>query len=135
MTFLHSLIIALMNACKVAAGRQEAVCVCVCVAEGARMERRVDGRGEGRGGEGKKMGGGCGRDLYIATDLTLTPTSRASVDCDPRGAAHQRRQARQHRLLSTSETPHICTKTSTHGQRRTCTHRHPLSLALSRSLQ
>lgn len=50
MTFLHSLIIALMNGCKVAAGSQEAVCVAVSEADTRRrrMERR-----EGRGGEGR----------------------------------------------------------------------------------
>ena len=59
MTFHHSLIIALMNGCKVAAGRQEAVCVCVCVcvAEseiqggGCREEKR----GEEKGGEAGEL--------------------------------------------------------------------------------
>ncbi len=48
MTFHHSLIIALMNGCKVAAGRQEAVCVAVSEADTrGRMER-----GERRGAKG-----------------------------------------------------------------------------------
>lgn len=51
MTFLHSIIIALMNGCKVAAGRQKVVCGVVwCGVRGKYKEDRGK-RGEGRGGE------------------------------------------------------------------------------------
>lgn len=48
MTFLHTLIIALMNGCKVAAGRQEAVCVVVSEADTRRRMERREGKGRGR---------------------------------------------------------------------------------------
>lgn len=55
--------------------------------------------------------------------------------CDPEDAFDQRRHAQQHRLLSIpKKTSNICTKTSTHAQRRTYTHRHPLSRSHTHSL-
>ena len=59
MTFLHSLIIALMNGCKVAAGRQEEVCVCGGVRGRYRQE---DGE---KGGEGKERRGWMERGVAI----------------------------------------------------------------------